>query len=118
MEEIANAKTAKNRAKRQKKKERSKTKGGHKEEGESNSTETANKSSDAPLKKRRLVNGEELVFKRPTDGSEEDSDEDEQRHRPSYSAEEHNPSTVATGYPGENTPNTIETARITILEDD
>lgn len=70
-DEIGNAKTAKNRAKRQKKKERSKTKGdGNTKEGEES------RPSDAPIKKRRLVNGKELVFKRPGEESDEDNDND------------------------------------------
>ncbi|KAK1220025.1 hypothetical protein PQX77_017232 [Marasmius sp. AFHP31] len=73
-EDAAEAKTAKNRAKRQKKKDRSKaaksdltTEGG---------TLEAGNGSEAPLKKRRLINGRELVFKKQ-DG--EDEDEDEQK---------------------------------------
>nr|GAT56338.1 predicted protein [Mycena chlorophos] len=67
-EELAESKTAKNRAKRQKKKDRAKGKGG--------GAESSNKSSDAPLKKRRLVNGQELLFKKPGEGSDSDDDEE------------------------------------------
>ena len=74
-EEAAEAKTAKNRAKRQKKKERAKEKGKASEQGGSGRADSS-KDSDAveiPLKKRRLVNGQELVFKRP---GEDESDEE------------------------------------------
>ncbi|EDQ99483.1 uncharacterized protein LACBIDRAFT_180968 [Laccaria bicolor S238N-H82] len=74
-EGISNAKTAKNRAKRQKKKERSKTK------SDGNTKEGDESRPDAPIKKRRLVNGKELVFKRP--GEESDDDNDEQQPGPS-----------------------------------
>ncbi|KAJ7579089.1 hypothetical protein C8J56DRAFT_964802 [Mycena floridula] len=67
-EDEAEAKTAKNRAKRQKKKERSK-----------NKTEEVAKAgkdgADAPIKKRRLVNGKELVFRRPGEESDEEDEE-------------------------------------------
>ncbi|KAJ7072278.1 hypothetical protein C8F01DRAFT_1215996 [Mycena amicta] len=65
-EELAESKTAKNRARRQKKKERAKGKGG-----------AAEKNSEAPLKKRRLVNGQELVFRRPGEASDSEEDEEE-----------------------------------------
>lgn len=64
-DEEAEAKTAKNRAKRQKKK--GKSKGGREDGGDRMSV-------DGPIKKRRLVNGKELVFKKREDGS---GDEDE-----------------------------------------
>ncbi|KIP04870.1 hypothetical protein PHLGIDRAFT_129251 [Phlebiopsis gigantea 11061_1 CR5-6] len=70
-EDQAEAKTAKNRAKRQKKKASGKAKGG----ADSSKTESSKAgTSDVPLKKRRLVNGQELVFRRP--GEESDDDED------------------------------------------
>ncbi|KAK7053336.1 hypothetical protein VNI00_003962 [Paramarasmius palmivorus] len=75
-EAVAEAKTAKNRAKRQKKKERSKA-------AKDTSTTEAGKAEvqgDAPLKKRRLVNGTELIFKRP--GEDDDGDSDETRPQP------------------------------------
>ena len=63
------AKTAKNRAKRQKKKERQK----HKPD------EAVRQGDDSavPLKKRRLVNGEEIVFRRPGDASDDEEDSQE-----------------------------------------
>ncbi|KAF8630649.1 hypothetical protein AX15_002799 [Amanita polypyramis BW_CC] len=77
-EEQAGAKTAKNRAKRQKKKERAKAKGnGESREGPTvKSSDTSQKTeSDAPLKKRRLVSGRELVFRLPGDESDEEEEE-------------------------------------------
>ena len=72
-EELANAKTSKNRAKRQKKKERSKTKGSAGEGGsESHTIEGDGNRTDLPLKKRRLVNGKELVFRQPGVESDEE----------------------------------------------
>lgn len=72
-EEQAEAKTAKNRAKRQKKKERAKGKGG---ESEPKKRDDSSQVAEAPLKKRRLVNGQELVFRRPGEDSDEDDEGD------------------------------------------
>ncbi|KAF9241529.1 DUF1168-domain-containing protein [Melanogaster broomeanus] len=72
-ESLADAKTAKNRAKRQKKKERTKVK-----PSEKASTHHGGGQVEAPLKKRRLVNGKELVFKRQGEESDEDDDEKEE----------------------------------------
>lgn len=77
-EQEADAKTAKNRAKRQKKKERAKGKGTEHGAGGGAGAQAGDrdgKASDVPLKKRRLVNGQELVFKRRGDESDEE-DED------------------------------------------
>jgi len=73
-EEQANAKTAKNRAKRMKKKERTKGKGPEKDTG--SAAAPSKDASDVPLKKRRLVNGQELVFRRPGDESDEGDEDD------------------------------------------
>ncbi|KIY53944.1 DUF1168-domain-containing protein [Fistulina hepatica ATCC 64428] len=70
-EAAADAKTAKNRAKRQKKKERAKDKGSAAKSEDVGSTD-----ADAPIKKRRLVNGQQLVFKKP--GEESDADDDDE----------------------------------------
>lgn len=76
-EQQAEAKTAKNRAKRQKKKERAKSKGGdHDTNARGEVSGSGAGPSEAPLKKRRLVNGQELVFRRPGEESDEDGDED------------------------------------------
>ena len=76
-EEEAEAKTAKNRAKRQKKKERAKgvkpAEGGRK---------AAGASEEQSLKKRRVVNGKELVFRKPGEESDEESDEEEPGPQP------------------------------------
>ncbi|KAI0267151.1 hypothetical protein BC834DRAFT_99101 [Gloeopeniophorella convolvens] len=72
-EEEADAKTAKNRARRQKKKERA-LKGAKPAEGGSQTAGT--NAGDAPLlKKRRVVNGKAVAFRRPGEESDEDGDE-------------------------------------------
>ncbi|TRM69868.1 hypothetical protein BD626DRAFT_422343 [Schizophyllum amplum] len=103
IEEQAEAKTAKNRAKRQKKKERTK-KGGVGADGEGK--------ADAPLKKRRLVNGQALVFKRP---GEEDSDDDAMDDQPAPEL------ALPESLPAEEVPEVPRVAeenRLTIHEDD
>ena len=45
--------------------------------------------SNAPLKKRRLVNGQELVFRRPGEESDED-DEEQEAPGPSLGTSNHN----------------------------
>ncbi|GLB37460.1 putative protein of unknown function (DUF1168) [Lyophyllum shimeji] len=76
-EESAEAKTAKNRAKRQKKKERAKAKGATGEDAaESRAQGSDDAQATAPLKKRRLVNGKELVFRQPGDDSGGEEDEE------------------------------------------
>jgi len=70
-EEEAEAKTAKNRAKRQKKKERAK--GAKPAEG----GKVAGTSEEQVLKKRRVVNGKELVFRKPGEESDEDGDKED-----------------------------------------
>ncbi|PFH51519.1 hypothetical protein AMATHDRAFT_114974, partial [Amanita thiersii Skay4041] len=73
-EDVTNAKTAKNRARRQKKKERAKAKGSA-ERGANGQSLDANKTQqDIPIKKRRLVNGRELVFRRPGDETESEEE--------------------------------------------
>ena len=66
-EQVLEAKTAKNRAKRQKKKEKAKA--------AANETPRADgKEDDGPVKKRRLVNGKELVFKKRDDRESDDEE--------------------------------------------
>ncbi|KAK2463242.1 hypothetical protein APHAL10511_004897 [Amanita phalloides] len=96
-EEQADAKTAKNRAKRQKKKERAKAKGN----GDGDVKEAAEKTLDAPIKKRRLVSGRELVFHLP--GEEEPMTGPE----PPDNVEEIT-----------NAPQQIEVSKVVIHEDD
>ncbi|KAJ7462361.1 hypothetical protein B0H11DRAFT_2055385 [Mycena galericulata] len=102
-EEMAESKTAKNRAKRQKKKERSKTKASENGHGDDGNTH------DAPIKKRRLVNGQELLFRKP--GEESDS-EDEQAVGPQVP-----PVVVAEPETPAEIPQILQ-PRITIHEDD
>jgi len=117
VEEEANAKTAKNRAKRQKKKERSKAKSGDADDEQrqtSNDSRGGNASNPAPLKKRRLVNGQELVFKRP--GEEEDSEGEEgngQAQRPLAYGD----SGIVEGHAEEQPKLAEDTAKIIIHED-
>lgn len=94
-----------------KKKERAKTKSGDVETARGDGT-----GKDAPLKKRRLVNGQELVFKRPGEGSDdEDSDVDELGPMPSASGtggSAPNPAQDVASIP------VVEAQRIIIHEDD
>lgn len=65
-EDIAEAKTAKNRAKRQKKK-------GAKSKNTNSEAPGDNVDSSGTFKKRRLVNGDAMVFKRPGESDDEDT---------------------------------------------
>jgi len=76
-EEEAEAKTAKNRAKRQKKKARAK--GMKPAEGGGKATGASEEQS---LKKLRVVNGKELVFRKPGEESDEESDEEDPGPQP------------------------------------
>ena len=109
-EEIANAKTAKNRVKRQKKKEKVKMKGNG-QDNDSSRPGAEHTSTDLPLKKRRLVNGKELIFRRPGDNSDEDTEE--ATGQPDSSLRESSLTLVS-----KDTPVVLETSRITIQEDD
>ncbi|GJJ06322.1 hypothetical protein Clacol_000513 [Clathrus columnatus] len=64
-EESVEAKTAKNRAKRMKKKERAKSKGKEAEQRSPEMSVITGDTSNAPFKKRRLVNGSEIKFQFP-----------------------------------------------------
>jgi hypothetical protein len=112
-EEEAEAKTAKNRARRQKKKERAKG---------TKPAEVAGKAAGAGeeqvLKKRRVVNGKELVFRKPGEESEEEEEDEEGRQdeeetgpQPAPTRHEHEPASP---------PNVMisETPTIVIHEDD
>ena len=77
-EAAAEAKTAKNRAKRQKKK-LGKARGGQETAEASRSTDSGSRGtgeSSAPLKKRRLINGQELLFKAPGEGDDAEDDQE------------------------------------------
>lgn len=103
-EDLAESKTAKNRAKRQKKKERSKTKGSAPENGKGDGG-----GLDAPIKKRRLVNGQELVFRKPGEESDgEDEDEEVGPQAPPPTTEPEIPPEV---------PQILDAPRITIHDD-
>jgi len=80
-EQQAESKTAKNRAKRQKKKEKTRGKPTDDNGTESRVVDGGSGAGDIPVKKRRLVNGKELVFKRPGEDSagEEDSERGDDR---------------------------------------
>lgn len=72
-EALAEAKTAKNRARRQKKKERMKAKSAEKNTDGDDHGGTDD-TAEAPVKKRRIVNGTELVFRKPGEESDEDEE--------------------------------------------
>ncbi|KAI0358669.1 DUF1168-domain-containing protein [Trametes cingulata] len=114
-EEQAQAKTAKNRAKRQKKKERAKGKGADKDGKQDGAgSEASGERADVPLKKRRLVNGKELVFRRP--GEEESDEDDEDDVGPMPQESQDGPSAPQ---PSDAQPVPIVDApRITIIEED
>ncbi|KAG8967216.1 hypothetical protein FRC03_010460 [Tulasnella sp. 419] len=80
-EAAADAKTAKNRAKRQKKKNRAMVKGAGKDESTARDAGAGSSKANGnvPIKKRRLADGKEMVFRRPGDHSESDEDEDDDR---------------------------------------
>lgn len=68
--------------------------------------------TDLPLKKRRLVNGKELIFRRPGDGSDEELDADQEpTGQPDGSLRQSSPTLI------QDTPAVLETSRITIQED-
>jgi len=73
--------------------------------------ETAGTSKEIPIKKRRLVNGEELVFKRPGEGIDGDSDEEIHSGRQIADA----PQTADLPF---DAPPVLEPARITIVEEE
>lgn len=112
-EDLAESKTSKNRAKRQKKKERSKGKGPAGEDGtEPRGADGTRKGSDAPIKKRRLVNGKELVFRRQgedSDGEEVQGDANEPNLPEDEPAEEDVTPEA---------PKVVDAVRIMIHEDD
>ncbi|KIK67352.1 hypothetical protein GYMLUDRAFT_37451 [Collybiopsis luxurians FD-317 M1] len=81
-EAIAEAKTAKKRAKRQKKKE--KVRNATAKPAAESSSSALNDGGDVnvPLKKRRLVNGRELVFRKQGEESEEESADEAEQNSP------------------------------------
>ncbi|KAL7281466.1 hypothetical protein ACG7TL_004781 [Trametes sanguinea] len=115
-EEQAEAKTAKNRAKRQKKKERAKGKAGdHKQQdGAGAGSEASGDRADVPLKKRRLVSGRELVFRRPGEEDSDEEDDDEVGPMPQETNESTNAPSTSDAPP---VP-VVDAPRITIIEED
>lgn len=112
-EEAAEAKTAKNRAKRQKKKERAKQNRGKSEDAsKSDATPGNSEAPELPLKKRRLINGKELVFRKPGEESDDESDEGSQPYEPLKEQESQAVPERATPLP------VAKEAKITIHEDD
>lgn len=109
-EEQAEAKTAKNRAKRQKKKERARSGKGEEQDGGPRGEMSSAGPSEVPLKKRRLVNGQELVFRRP--GEESDEDEGEVGPMLSATGGEEESADQSTAVP------VVEAQRIIIHEED
>ncbi|KDQ57522.1 hypothetical protein JAAARDRAFT_35232 [Jaapia argillacea MUCL 33604] len=116
-EEQAEAKTAKNRSKRQKKKEKARLAKDVPSEKADDLSVGGASASGGPIKKRRLVNGKELVFKRPGEGSDDEG----------VGAEEGNNGDVGHSLPGdsptlpsltEQAPVVTDGPRIIIHEDD
>lgn len=115
-DELADAKTAKNRAKRQKKKDRSKGKGATDDTGVE-SQEASGQISGAPIKKRRLVSGKELLFRRPEECSEGEEGGDERDAEASNTQDDTvKDSNVSPGVA--EAPKAVEEPRIMIHEDD
>ncbi|KAI0368274.1 DUF1168-domain-containing protein [Pilatotrama ljubarskyi] len=117
-EEQAQAKTAKNRAKRQKKKERAKGKASDKDgqqDGAGAGSEASGERADVPLKKRRLVNGRELVFRRPGEEESDEEDEDDVGPMPQESNQEGPGASQASDT--QPVP-IVDAPRITIIEED
>ena len=109
--DIVEAKTTKNHAKRQKKKERAKTKPLDKV----GSGEGQLGTPDISLKRCRLVNGKELVFRRPGEDTDED-DGDEDGPEPSVHEE---PAHADSNKPAPvKQPHIVMEQKITIHEDD
>lgn len=112
-EEQAEAKTSKNRAKRQKKKERAKNKD---RDNKASSKDASRSDGDTPIKKRRLVNGKELVFKAPGEvDSEEEDASDADDPQPVEQTREALPNIEREIEPA---PGVVNEPRIIIHEDD
>jgi len=114
-QDVAEAKTARNREKRHKKKERAKQSQGKSEEARRIDDTPGTSATGAPLKKRRLVSGKELVFRRPGEESGDEKDEDSQFHEVAEEQTSHNSLNIPQTPPP--LPVT-EQVRIMIHEDD
>ena len=99
---MLDAKTAKNRAKRQKKKEKAKA-------ASKETPKVDGQQDDGPVKKRRLVNGKELVFKKRDDRESDDEVGPSPNESPSALNEEDGPSTAIPA---------SDVAKIIVHEDD
>ena len=85
---------------------------GNVQDNDSSRSGAEHTSTDLPFKKRRLVNGKELIFRRPGDSSDEDTDE--ATGQPHSSLRQSSPTLVS-----KDTPVVLETSsKITIQEDD
>ena len=71
-------------------------------------------STDLPLKKRRLVNGKELIFRRPGDSSDEEPDPNEEATGQPDSSLPQSTHTLVF----KDTPVVSEASKITIHKDD
>lgn len=87
---------------------------GGEKEGESSGRASGEGSTEAPLKKRRLVNGQELVFKRPGEEEDEDGSGGEGDVGPVPTASKDGSSTL----PDMQAVPVVEAQRIIIHEDD
>ena len=114
-QDAAEAKTAKNREKRHKKKERAKQGQDKSEEARRIDGASGTSATGVSLKKRRLVSGKELVFRKPGEESDDEKDEDSQFHEVSEEQASHNVLDIP------QTPASVpvaEQVRIAIHEDD
>jgi len=68
--------------------------------------------SDAPIKKRRLVNGKELVFRRPGEDSEEGEEDVDTSNPPQEAPDDDDPSLLVV-----EAPRVVDEPKITIHED-
>jgi hypothetical protein len=113
-EQISEAKTAKNRAKRQKKRERTKTKGAV--DGGKNAD-----GGEPVFKKRRLVNGAGLVFRKPGEGSDVEDEVEGSDNHGSDDGRTEDIATVTAAVVAADTheqqPKTIQEPRIVIHDD-
>ena len=80
---------------------------------EDRGTEGGGRVSDAPIKKRRIVNGKELVFRRPGEDSEGDEEVDTSNLPEESPGEDDDVS-----FPVVEAPKVMDEPRFTIHEDD
>jgi len=114
-EDLAESKTAKNRAKRQKKKNRSRAKGPTNEDGTAGSDKAG---TSLPIKKRRLVSGKKLIFKAPGDDNDGEDNASEGSDIPDTEAMGNNNTVEAERLPGDDSAKVAGASTIVIHEDD